>query len=117
MTADFISPSKSEDPGSNLAESQRRSKLLFKLGRSKQDTPSNMQVIFSFFFSPAFCQKIRHAEMSFPQITVTTERIEDLGEVSINESEFELQKIHTVPRISGSEVREGSSSPDSPLCK
>lgn len=44
--------------------------------------------------------KIRHTEMSFPQISVTTERIEERTEASMNELEYELQKVHSVPRAS-----------------
>jgi len=43
------------------------------------------------------------------QITVTTERIEEHGEVSIDESEYELQKVNPVP----SEVHEEIHSPNS----
>jgi len=89
---DLNSPSKSERPESNFVEPQRRSQVLFKLGRSKQDSPAGIGNM---------------------QITVTTERIEDHGEVSINESEYELQKVHSVPRMSPCEVREENRSPDS----
>lgn len=69
-----------------------------------------MQVFFFFREPPV---RIRHAELSFPQITVTTERIEEHSKVSIDESEYELQKMHSVSRISPSEALEEDGSPDS----
>jgi len=93
-TPGFIPPSKSEDPESNFAEPERRSKVLFKLGRARstQESPTGITNM---------------------QITVTTERIEDHTEVSIDDSEYELQKMHSVPRTNPSEGGEENNSPDS----
>lgn len=76
---DFASPSKLEDPGQVSQEPQRNSRGLLKLGRSRKDSPVGVTSM---------------------QISVTTERIEERTEASINESEYELRKFHSVPRAS-----------------
>ncbi|KAF9792595.1 hypothetical protein BJ322DRAFT_1030207 [Thelephora terrestris] len=86
------SPSKTEDPEQTPTEPQRGSKFLFQLGRSRQNSP---------------------VEVKSMQITVTTERIEENGEVSIDESEYELQKVHSVLRKGSSEIREENPPPNS----
>ena len=56
--------------------------------------------------------EFRRTELLLLQIRVTTEQIGEHGESSVNESEYELQKVPSIPQINSSEVQEENRSPD-----
>jgi len=78
---DVILSPNPEDPEPASTEPQRNPKVTFKLGSSRQDSPTGTTTM---------------------EIKVTTERIEEHSEPSINSSEYELQKVHS---INSNEVR------------
>jgi hypothetical protein len=82
----------------------KSSRSVFKLRQSKQDPPvglMSMQVIIVGNLLPR-----SRTELAFLQIQVTTERIDEHGESSATESEYELQKVASIPQTSPSEVQE-----------
>ena len=104
---DVISPSKPGDPESGgTGPSSKSTKVGFKLGRSKRESPTgltSMQVIIVRSLLP------RSGTLNSPlQIRVTTEQIVEHGESSTNESEYELDKVSSIPN----EVREENRSPE-----
>lgn len=109
---EFASRSKSDDPEPSGTEpSSRASRVLYKLGHSKKASPvgvTSMQVISVRNF-------LSRSDIELPllQIRVTTERIDEHGESSANESEYELQKVPTIPQTNPNEVREENRFPDS----
>jgi len=81
---------------------------MFKLGHSKKASPiTSMQVAFARNLLPEF----KRTELPPLQIKVTTEQLGEHGESSVNESEYELQKVPSIPQISSNEVREEHRSP------
>lgn len=82
---------------------------MFKLGHPKKTSPiTSMQVA----FATNLLSEFKHTELPLLQIRVTTEHIGEHGESSANESEYELQKVPSIPQISSNEVREENRSPD-----
>jgi len=91
---DSISPSRSGDPELSRTErSVRGSKALLKLGNSKRDPPPT--------------------SVAGLQIKVTTEQISEHGGLSINDSEYELQKVSSIPQTDPN-AQEENSPPDPP---
>lgn len=102
---DFISWSKSENPGTDGTDpSTRRSNVLFKLGHARRDSSTgntSVEVTLDSNLLPT------PGPLNYPpQIKVTTERIDEHSETPTNESEDDLKKASSIQQTGPNEVQE-----------